>query len=124
MRGGRVIMPKCIYFLPRSLPPFARKDIYIMGKMTANALDDSTKLSFNEAKGVYEITLLLKQGFIHILMYKRRSIKNSKPQTAITDGDYWETENSYTGLGLLSLFRARYDELLVGATINSKFGTQ
>ncbi|QEC66526.1 DUF5103 domain-containing protein [Panacibacter ginsenosidivorans] len=112
-------------FYPNSLPLFAGKDIYIMGEMTANALNDSTKLEFNEAKGVYEITLLLKQGFYnYTYVTKEAGKKNSKPETAITDGDYWETENSYTVLVYYRSLGNRYDELLGMATINSKFGTQ
>lgn len=112
-------------FQPNNLPAFAGKDIYIMGEMTANALNDSTKLMLNETKGVYEITLLLKQGFYnYTYVTKDAGIKNSKPVTAITDGDYWETENSYTVLVYYRSLGNRYDELLGMATINSKFGVQ
>lgn len=112
-------------FQPNSLPSFAGKDIYIMGEMTANALNDSTKLTLDETKGVYEITLLLKQGFYnYTYVTKEAGKKNSKPETAITDGDYWETENSYTVLVYYRSLGNRYDELLGMATINTKFGQQ
>lgn len=112
-------------FYPNNLPSFVGKDIYIMGEMTANVLNDSTKLSFNETKGVYEISLLLKQGFYnYTYVTKDTNKKNSKPETAITDGDYWETENSYTVLVYYRSLGNRYDELLGMATINSKFGVQ
>lgn len=112
-------------FYPRSLPPYAGKDIYIIGEMTSNALNDSTKLHFNEATGVYEITLLLKQGYYYYTyVTKDTDKKNSKPQTALTDGNYWETENSYTVLVYYRSLGDRYDELVGMATINSKFGTQ
>ncbi|MEP6846298.1 MAG: DUF5103 domain-containing protein, partial [Panacibacter sp.] len=112
-------------FYPNNQPSFAGKDIYIMGEMTANALNDSTKLRYNEAKGVYEITLLLKQGFYnYTYVTKEEGTKNSKPETALTDGDYWETENSYTVLVYYRSLGNRYDELLGMATINSKFGKQ
>jgi len=112
-------------FQPNNLPVFAGKDIYIMGEMTANAINDSTKLSFNETKGVYEISLLLKQGFYnYTYVTKDTGKKNSKPETAITDGDYWETENSYTVLVYYRSLGNRYDELLGMATINTKLGQQ
>lgn len=112
-------------FQPNNLPAFAGKDIYIMGEMTANALNDSTKLVLNETKGMYEITLLLKQGFYNYTYVTRDAgIRNAKPVTAITDGDYWETENSYTVLVYYRSLGNRYDELLGMATINSKFGQQ
>lgn len=112
-------------FKPNNLPAYAGKDIYIMGEMTANALNDSTKLTLNETKGMYEITLLLKQGFYnYTYVTKDAGNKKSKPATAITDGDYWETENSYTVLVYYRSLGNRYDELLGMATINSKFGQQ
>jgi Domain of unknown function (DUF5103) len=112
-------------FQPNNLPAFAGKDIYIMGEMTANAIDDSTKLSFNETKAVYEISLLLKQGFYnYTYVTKDTGKKSSKPETAITDGDYWETENSYTVLVYYRSLGNRYDELLGMATINTKLGQQ
>ena len=112
-------------FLPNNLLSFQGKDVYIMGEMTANALNDSTKLTFNEAKGVYEISLLLKQGFYnYTYVTKDQGKKNSKPETALTDGDYWETENNYTILVYYRSLGNRYDELLGIATINSKLGVQ
>ena len=110
-------------FVPNNRQSFAGKDIYIMGEMTANALNDSTRLTFNETKGVYEISLLLKQGFYnYTYVTKDEENKNAKPETAITDGDYWETENNYTVLVYYRSLGNRYDELLGMATINSKFG--
>ncbi|CAN5259536.1 DUF5103 domain-containing protein [soil metagenome] len=110
-------------FAPYNKQAFPDKNVYIVGEMTGNAINDSTKLTYNETTGLYEISLLLKQGFYnYTYVTKDLKIKNSKPETALTDGDYWETENNYTVLVYYRSLGDRYDELVGVATINSKFG--
>lgn len=110
-------------FKPNSIMDFNDKDIYIMGEMTGNAINDSTKLVLNETTGMYEIDLLLKQGFYnYTYVTTDKTKKNSRPETALTDGDYWETENVYTVLVYYRSLGNRYDELLGIATLDSKFG--
>ena len=112
-------------FKPNNLIEYNDKSVYIMGEMTANNLNDSTKLTLNESTGLYEITLLLKQGFYSYTYVTKDNLKkNGKPETAITDGDYWETENSYTVLVYYHSLGNRYDELVGIASLDSKFGQQ
>ena len=105
--------------------PIAGKDVFILGEMTGNALNDSTKLKFNTEKGAYEISLLLKQGYYnYTYVTKDAKTKNAKPEMEFTEGDYWETENSYTVLVYYRSLGDRYDALLGVATVNSRFGKQ
>ncbi len=110
-------------FYPKNNQPFPNKDIYLMGEMTANAINDSTKMDYNAEKGVYEKTLLLKQGYYNY-NYVTKDIKNknSKPETAYTEGDYWETENTYTVLVYYRSLGGRFDELWGAISINSRTG--
>ena len=110
-------------FFPASNQPFPGKDIYIMGEMTGNLLNDSTKMEYNAEKGVYEKTLLLKQGYYNY-NYVTKDIKdkNAKAETAYTEGDYWETENTYTVLVYYRSLAGRSDELVGAVSINSRNG--
>ena len=110
-------------FYPGNNQPFPGKDVYIMGEMTANLLNDSTKMDYNAEKGVYEKILLLKQGYYNY-NYVTKDIKNkkNKAETVLTEGDYWETENTYTVLVYYKSLAGRSDELLGAITINSRTG--
>jgi hypothetical protein len=97
--------------------------VYIIGEMTGYAYNDSTKLQYNAEKGVYERTLLLKQGYyFYTYVTKDIKAKNEKALTAQTDGDYWETENTYTVLVYYQSLGGRYDELVGAISINSRTG--
>jgi Domain of unknown function (DUF5103) len=108
-------------FVPAGNQPYLDKDVYLIGEMTSYKIDDSTKLQFNADKGVYEKTLLLKQGFYsYTYATKDRKIKNAKPVSTITDGDYYETEDLYTILVYYKSLGGRHDELVGAVTINSR----
>lgn len=112
-------------FKPANGKPFPNKDVYIIGELTSDALNDSTKLKFNDSTGAYEITLLLKQAYYnYTYVTKDRTDIKEKPETMLTDGDYWETENNYIVLVYYRSLGDRYDELVGYASINSKFGPQ
>lgn len=101
--------------------PLAGKDIYLLGELTQNHFNDSSKMVFNPARGVYEKTLLLKQG-IYSYNY---AIKDSKQPDipasfAQTEGNYWETENDYVVLVYYHSYSSRCDELIGVSTLNSK----
>ncbi|HXL54752.1 MAG TPA: DUF5103 domain-containing protein [Chitinophagaceae bacterium] len=110
-------------FLPNGHQPYPDKDVYIMGEMTGYAFNDSTKLQYNAEQGVYEKTLLLKQGYYsYTYVTKDIKAKNEKAATSQTDGDYWETENTYTVLVYYQSLGGRYDELVGAISINSRNG--
>jgi len=89
--------------------------------MTSYALNDSTKLQYNAEKGVYEKTLFLKQGFYsYTYVTKDRKVKNAKATSTDIDGDFWQTENSYTVLVYYKALSGRHDELVGALTINSR----
>ena len=89
--------------------------------MTNYDLNDLTKLHFNGETGEYEISLLLKQGYYnYTYVTKDARNKYAKAETALTDGDYWETENLYTILVYYRSLGNRYDELVSAVTVNSR----
>jgi hypothetical protein len=107
-------------FVPDSRTAYPNKNIYIVGQMTNYALDNSTQMQFNADSGFYEKTLLLKQGY-YTYTYTARDADNpaALPDAALTDGNYWETENNYTVLVYYRSFSDRADQLVCSTTVNS-----
>jgi hypothetical protein len=98
--------------------PYAGKDIYLAGQLTDYAFNDKTKMVFNAERGVYEVTTFLKQGYYN---YTYIAIdKNNPAQKYDLEGNYWETENSYTILMYYKGFTDRTDQLIAVGKINSR----
>ena len=110
-------------FIPPGNRPFEGRSIYVFGELTNYAQDESSRMDFNEAKGVYEKALYLKQGYYN---YSYVTLSDKK-QTGIanvmenTEGNYWGTENSYMVLVYFRPFGARADELVGFTRVNSAF---
>ena len=101
--------------------PLDGKDIYIVGELTGNHIDENSKMTFNYSKGIYEKTLLLKQG-IYSYNYATKDVNNPDAPSsyALTEGNYWETENDYTVLVYYHSYSSRNDELVGVGVLNSK----
>jgi len=110
-------------YVPENNQPYAGEDIFILGEFTGNDVNNENKMEYNAEKGVYEKTLLLKQGY-YAYTYVTRNNKDKKAKTSfeITDGNYWETENTYTLFVYYRSFSGRHDELIGFTTSNSKLG--
>lgn len=105
-------------FMPPGNIAYTNKDIYLFGQLTNYNITDSLKLKFNADKGVYETQLFLKQGYYS---YTYLGVdKNNPASRAEVDGNYYETENSYTILVYYRDFAGRADELIGISTINSR----
>jgi hypothetical protein len=108
-------------FAPARNQPFAGKNVYILGEMTGNQISDTSRMEYDATKGVYTKTLLLKQGYYsYAYVTKDNRNPSAKADPALTEGNYWETENQYTVLFYYRSFSSRYDELVGIATANSK----
>ncbi len=98
--------------------PYADKDIYLAGQLTDFEFNDKTKMVFNSEKGVYECTAFLKQGYYN---YTYIAVNKKDPsQRRDLEGNYWETENSYTILMYYRSFTDRADQLIGVGKINSR----
>lgn len=99
------------------------KDVYVFGALSQYGLDPESKMVFNPVTGMYEASLLLKQGYYdycYVTSEKGRlPIRGSFDQT---EGNYWETENEYMVLVYYRPMGGRADELLGFARINSLAG--
>jgi len=108
-------------YIPKEGIPYIGEKLYLIGDLTNNKVDQQSEMNFNTLKGVYEKTLLLKQGY-YSYQYLLRD--NREPNRwmdfAFTEGDHWETENNYTVLVYYTAPGARYPLLAGFSTINSK----
>lgn len=110
-------------YVPENNQPYAGKDVYILGEFTGNDVGKDNKMEYNAEKGIYEKTLLLKQGYYaYTYVTKDTKTKNAKTSSELTDGDYWETENTYSLFVYYRSFSGRHDELIGFSTANSKLG--
>lgn len=99
--------------------PYGDQQVYVLGQFNQYRKDDESRMTYNAADGVYEKTLLLKQGYYSYLY--GTAVSDSQPTvTDITEGDYWETENTYTVLVYFQSFSDRAPRLVACTTISSR----
>jgi hypothetical protein len=106
------------YLAPPNAVPYPDKEIYVAGQLTNYAINDKTHMVFNPAKGVYELSLLLKQGYYN---YTYIAVDKNNPASRLDlEGNYWETENNYTILMYYRSFTDQADQLIGISNINSR----
>ncbi|MEP6746102.1 MAG: DUF5103 domain-containing protein [Bacteroidota bacterium] len=108
-------------FIPDGNQVMADKDVYLFGELTNYGLDEKAKMTFNADKGVYETDLLLKNGYYN---YDYITVDKQGGQASFdfTEGNLWDTENSYTILVYYRAINGRSDELIGVAHVNSLTG--
>ena len=107
-------------FVPENNTPYPNKKVFVIGEMNSYNMDDTSAMSYNTEKGVYEKSMFLKQGFYsYMYVTKDARERNAVAVTEQTDGNYWETENDYTILVYYRPLAGRHDELVGVATVNS-----
>ncbi|HEU0065417.1 MAG TPA: DUF5103 domain-containing protein, partial [Flavisolibacter sp.] len=108
-------------FFPPDNRPFEGKDVYLTGEITNYGEDNSGKMSFNQERGAYEKTLLLKQGFYNYIYTTIPANGSGYPDLSETEGNYWSTENTYIVLVYFRPFGARYDSVIGYTQVSSLF---
>jgi len=99
-----------VHFSLKSLENLEGKEIYIQGNYNNWKLLEENKLQYNMNSGLYEATLLLKQGFYnyqYVTKSKDGSIRNHD-----IDGSFYQTENDYTVLVYYKKFGSRYTRVI------------
>lgn len=106
--------------VPNGQQPMANKAVHLIGELTGNQISDSSLMQFDERKGVYYKRLLLKQGFYSYAYVTKDVLKPQQmADAALTEGNYWETENQYAILVYYRPFGGRHDELVGVRQISS-----
>lgn len=110
-------------YIPPGNRPFEGKSIYLFGELTNYTPDQTSKMDFNEEKGVYEKALYLKQGYYNYSYVTLPDKKQTGNTISLdnTEGNYWGTENGYMIMVYFRPFGARADELIGFTRVNSNF---
>jgi len=96
---------------------FKGKDIYIYGNFNNYALEENTKMVYDDYEGIYKNKLLLKQGFYN---YKYVMVDDlGEIDEGAISGNFYQTENSYKVLAYYRELGARYDRLIGYGEANS-----
>jgi hypothetical protein len=110
-------------FKPPSGMPFKGKDLYLFGELTNYGKVPEAKMIFDEQRRVYQTSVWLKQGMYDYAYAIEEKGKMEKIfLTDKTEGDFWETENSYMVLVYYRPLGGRADELICISKINSLTG--
>jgi len=111
-------------FVPPGNKPLEGQDVYVFGELSDFAAGGKGLMTFNEEKGIYEASLLLKQGFYNYNYVTMPRGRQGFPDYSQTEGNNWATENSYIVLIYFRPFGARADELVGSAVVNSIFSQE
>jgi hypothetical protein len=86
-------------------------EVYLQSNIHNNALDERNRMEYNFDAGAYEKAILLKQGHYN---YQYIFVANgqSRGETALMEGDYYQTGNEYAIYVYYRPFGARYDRLV------------
>jgi hypothetical protein len=105
-------------FVPPGNIPFRNADLYVFGEISGYGKTAGSKLSFNQETGKYETDMILKQGY-YDYVYALRNRNDNIYTTDLTEGNVWETEDSYLVLTYYRELGGRYDQLLGLTRVNS-----
>jgi hypothetical protein len=98
-------------------------DLYLFGELTNYGKDPAAKMEFNNERHRYETSIWLKQGY-YDYGYALKQGEGEKTVFSLekTEGNSWETENTYTILVYYRALGGRSDELVAYSTINTLAG--
>ena len=109
------------YYVTKNNTPLLDKHLYISGALTNNSLDKLSEMEFDVKKGVYQKTLLLKQGYYsYNYILSDRYEPNDLEDYTETEGDHAETENEYLVFVYYHMPGTLHDQIIGFTTLNSK----
>ena len=91
--------------------------VYVFGGFNNFSIDKSNQMSYNFQKGIYEVSIMLKQGFYN---YKYVVVDEKNDlQEGFISGNFDETENNYVVVVYYRDLGSRYDKLIGIGSANS-----
>jgi hypothetical protein len=108
-----------VYFSLPASQELIKGSLYISGALTNWSYTTDNKMIYNQLKGIYEGSLLLKQGWYN---YEYAFIPDSKksPEGNAFEGSHFETENDYLMLVYFNDPTKRYDRLVNAVIVNTR----
>lgn len=99
-----------VHFYLKTSERFKNKDIYVYGNFNNYQFSDLNKMKFNNTTSLYELPILLKQGFYNY-RYATLDYQDRLNDFEI-DGSFYQTENEYTVIVYYKKMGARFDEVV------------
>lgn len=99
-----------VYFSLETLEDLRGKEVYVSGNFNNWKLNNSNKMNYNSENGLYEGSILMKQGFYNY-QYVTKD-KNGYISNHDIDGSHYQTENDYTVLVYYKKFGSRYTKVI------------
>jgi len=107
-----------VHFSLDCLEDLRGKQVFVSGNFNNWALNNLNKLVYNEQTSLYEVTILMKQGFYNYQFLTKDQQGNISNHDI--DGSHYQTENDYTVLVYYRPFGARYTKVVGVGFGNSK----
>lgn len=105
-----------IHFSLENYENLGDRKIYVIGNFNNYILDEKSELTYNEKTSRYHNTSLIKQGFVN---YKFITFTDNQVDHSLIDGDFYQTENTYTVLVYYRDIGRRYDQIIGIGSANS-----
>ncbi len=87
-----------------------QNDLFVYGGFNDFKLEKENKMTYNEADGIYEASILLKQGFYN---YTYATLNNKKEvDLQSINGSFFQTENQYTAIIYYKPFGALFHRVI------------
>lgn len=107
-----------VFFSLSTYEDLRGKRVFVNGNFNNWRNDANNELFYNEASGLYEVQILMKQGFYN---YQFITIDpNGNFNNHDIDGSYYQTENDYTILVYYRKIGNRYDKVIGIGKANSR----
>lgn len=107
-----------VHFSLESLENLRGKEVYVSGNFNNWKLNHLNKMEYNQQLGLYQATILMKQGFYNY-QYLTKDLNNNLSNHDI-DGSHYQTENDYTVIVYYHPFGSRYTRVIGVGFGNSK----
>lgn len=99
-----------VHFYLESLENLRGKEVYVSGNFNDWSLNKLNKMEYNNKLGLYEATILMKQGFYNYQFVTKDL--NGNISNHDIDGSFYQTENDYTVLVYYRPFGTRYTQVI------------
>ncbi len=99
-----------VHFSLKCLENLDDKEVFLSGNFNNWQLNDSNRLTYNIETGLYELVMLLKQGFYNYQFVTKN--KEGFVSNYDIDGSHFQTDNDYTVLIYYKKFGNRYDRII------------
>jgi hypothetical protein len=106
-----------VTFRLESPVPYDNGDVYVTGRLTDWGFYPWNKMDYNYKEKVYELSMVLKQGYYNYL-YSLVNFQNHSSDLGAIDGSFYETENDYYIYVYYREPGSRYDRLIAYEKIN------